>query len=171
MFKRNNSMKTFTPTTEMIEAAQAVFETMAYEQVVEPIIIKIKCDLLEEGKYPYVEKQSARRGIESLPSYITDPKQDYRMSDTDFTAYLRRFHEECLKVGFDIEYNRCPHNMAKLARMDTERELINIMSPTTGMTYEQLWRSANAIENSKQAVNLTLKLFAPLVKKQIVYTK
>ena len=159
-------MKTFTPTDTMINAAKAVFVSMATIETVKPIVMDIQRRLLDEGKYQYDQKWSERARGEG--DYIIDPRQSYLMGDEDARRYFDLLNKEIKKSGFDVEDDYCPLLMAESALVDAKRNLIismePVITPLTGLTYEKILGSKDCMKNINDFVELTLKMLAPYVK-------
>lgn len=159
-------MKTFTPTEAMINAAKAVFVSMATIETVKPIVTDIQKKLLEEGKYKYDSKWSERARGDG--DYIIDPRQSYLMSDEDARCYFDLLNKEIKNLGFDVEDDYCPLLMAESTLVDAKRNLVvsmeSLITPLTGLTYEKISGSKNCTKNINDFVDLTLKMLVPYVK-------
>lgn len=158
-------MKEFTPTQNMIDAANAVFAGMAKVETLQPIIIGIQKRLLKEGKYPCDSKWSERARCDG--EYITEPNHAHLMSDENAQKYHDLLHDEYLKAGFDVKAHYCPLLIAESDLIEAKRDLIlamePVITPETGLTYDMLVTSRGCVENIDKVVDMTLKLLAPYV--------
>lgn len=161
---------TFNPTPEMIDAAKAVFLSMAYVETVREVIEPIQNRLLQENHYKMdinrftrsegdAEQFTALHGI-----YCRKWSELYLIFDEDMTDLMIKANYEYQKAGFKIELNYCPLLVAESTEREAKRLLIDIMQPVTGMTTDNVLCSKNGLENYKKLVELTLRLLAPFCK-------
>ena len=159
----------FTPTQEMIEAAETVFLAMAYEETVRPIVQAIQQKHLDEMKIQtYMEKYDwTGRDWDGKNKPITKWGDLYNAKDEDFNEIYRRCYQDYLKHWPDLKYDYCPLLMAESQRRDAQRELGRVVGPATGLDYSKIIR----LEHYRKADELNLKLMAPFVDKDKTLSK
>jgi hypothetical protein len=157
--------KEFKPTTAMVKAAEAVFMTKAYADMIRPIVRGYQQEILDYEKYEYDEKQFERRG-KTPKDWIKKPGDTYLMRDNDFQHYLKRCRQEQEKAGLKTD---SPEQCPLLVAEDQERKAINLlieaMIPITGIDSHKLLCSG--MDNYDEYVNLTLRLLAPFVSNRL----
>jgi hypothetical protein len=132
----------------MIQAAKTVFEAMAYEQTIRPIVEEYQTKVLAEinGVNQYTGKP------------VTEPKHAYNLNDADFQIYCTRINEERIKAGFQVpDPDHCPLLIAESMVRDAKHILIETAAPFTFIALDSVMSSLEAYE---QLVDLTLKLMA-----------
>ena len=158
-----DQMRSFKPTPDMIRAAENCFAAMAFTETIRPVVEGYQKAILEAEKYPYSPKMMARR--EKAPAdYISNLQHTYMMSEEDFAHYLKRCREEQAKAGLHTDSpEHCPLLVAEHLQIKAEYALIDAMEPVTHLTRETIWEKANALENSKKLLDLTLRFMAGFV--------
>lgn len=161
-------MKQFSPTPEMIAAAETCFAAMAYTQTVAPVIEAIQQKVLDANKYAW--------DFESVSGGVENPKRDfaefvakhgeycsrefdtYLIGDANLSHYIDECHKEYLLAGFDVKHGYCPKLIAESLERDAKRALIDALQPITGVTSEMATRS---LKRYREFVELSLRLMAP----------
>ena len=147
-------------TKTQIRAAELVFASMAYEQTVSPIILKLQREAFEEVKIHCKPEYVARF---NLPEFCTF--EDMSMgTEEDLDKYYLLMNKKHIEAGFIVELGYCPLLMAQGTYRDARNLLIDEMKPITKMSFDMILQSSNSIENLKQITELTLRLLAPYCK-------
>jgi len=146
---------TFTPT--QIRAAELVFASMAYEQTISPVILKLQHEAFGEMKIRYKEDFSSRF---TLPEFCTFEDM-YMGKDEDLDKYYLLMNEKHSAAGFVVKNGYCPLLMAQSTLREAKHLLIDEMESITKMSFEMVMRSSNYMENLAKIVELTLRLLAP----------
>lgn len=156
---KQQSKSRFTPTSNMVLAAENVFKAMAFEQTVRPIVEAYQKAILAEGKW-VVREEFARNLAQEV---ITDSKHSYLMSDADFAVYVTKCNVERDKAGLVVELDeQCPLLVAENILMQAKRGMMTVMSDITKIKEP----SALPLKEYKKLVELTLQLLAPFIEKQ-----
>jgi len=136
----------------MVQAAQSIFETMAIEQTIRPIVEECQRKVLERIN-PF-EYRSGKP--------ITDIKKAWLMDDDDFVKYIELCNKEYAKKNVHATKPEfCPLLEIENLKMQAEHLLIEEMEPITHINIDQ---ATNNMEHYHELVNLTLRLLAPFVK-------
>ena len=156
-------MQKFTPTEEMISAAKAVFQAMAFVETIRPIVMQYQTEILAENKWrisPEFAKPSFRAIYED--EVITDPKNSYLMSAEDFKEYSLKCKIARDKANLRVTENRfCPLLEAEHLLVQAKHALIDVMAETTKIQSQDILRSG--MDKYNQYIDLTLRLLAPFV--------
>jgi hypothetical protein len=156
----------FTPTPEMVSAAEAVFTIMAMVGTIRPVVIGYQTEILKQGQWRVRPQFATRRGDE----VITDPAQSYLMSEENFADYDAKCKAARLEAKLPVEKEgNCPLLEAESLLIKAERALIDAMQPVTGLTAERFV----PMSARKEYIDLTLKLLAPFVRpaKEIMFDR
>ena len=152
-------------TPDMIEAAKAVFQSMALVEVLRPEIEAIQKKVLKAGKYkPCLDgyrDEVLEYLMKEIPDYITDPKHAYRMSDKNMGHYCTELHKEYIKAGHKVEFQYCPLLIAESMEREAKRLFVDVCAPLTGINFDDV---SGSLKNYKQLVELLLTMFASKVK-------
>jgi hypothetical protein len=155
-----SEMEHFTPTKEMIRAAENCFAAIAYTETIRPIVEGYQRKILKE--------MNAKRSIkwqERLPKEIheiTSPDETYLMNEEDFETYLTRCREEQEKAGLHTDSPEfCPLLVAEDLQRKAAHAVVDAMVPITTITRDMIWNAPNALENLKKVIDLTLRFLAP----------
>lgn len=167
MTSANPARPQFTPTPEMIAAAESVFLAMTIESATRPVVESYQKKILTEREWYSDPAMSNAPGI---PERITDPKYAWVMGSEDFRLYRKRCNEECIAAKLPAETDdRCPllvaENMTRLAKkamLDTMASVTKLDGATAA--------SMNAADYD-HFVDLTLRLLAPFVKNVLASPK
>lgn len=153
----------FKPTRDMVTAAEAVFQCMAFVETIRPIVKGYQQKILDYEKYAY-DKQWIERGEKTWGDWIDNPDHTYLMGDDDFQHYLKRCNEEREKAGLKVERPEyCPLLVAEELLRKARRVLVEVMEPITHIRADDLWNP----KDRDRLVELTLRLLAPYVKGRI----
>lgn len=157
--------KQFNPTKEMINAAEFVYIAMAWVRTVRPIVRRYQKAILE--KYQFKIAARWQGSSHKADEIILAPEQSYLLEDVDFKVYLDECNQARIKAGLHVDDPEfCPLLVAEEKLIKAEDTLIDVMEPLTGISWDDLMCSEEAIENRKRFVDLTLRLLAPFVKKK-----
>lgn len=149
----------FTPTLEMVKAAEDLYVAMAFEQMVSPIVLKYQTAILLENKWEILAEYKDA----TSESPIVDPSVTYLMSDSDHAIYVSLCNEARIKAGLKIEKEgQCPRLVAQELVREARRILMTCMEPITKLTLNQALSMSN--ENFEKYVELSLKLITPHIK-------
>jgi hypothetical protein len=150
-------------TPDMIAVAQALFSCMAIVETIKPIVEGYQKKILEEEKYSYAEKWHNRRDI-THADWIKDPNNTYLMNDQDFQHFMKRTRQEQARAGLKTESPEfCPLLVAEHNVIKAQNLLIDVMEPVTGIKRDDIM----VMEHRRQYIDITLRLFAPMVKEAI----
>lgn len=154
----------FSPTPEMINAAELCVMAMAHTQTIRPIVEEHKKKVLAENSYPFADrfKEMARKRGHELAEFCKEDNAIYMMSDEDFQDY----HAKCLALhlskGIKVEHpDHCPLLVAEELQRKAERHLCEVMEPITKLSVDDVLCSADGIKNYNQLIDLTLRLLVP----------
>lgn len=145
-----DQIRCWRPTVEMVEAANTVFMCMAAVQTVEPIVRDYQRKILLEL------------------GWQIDPEQSYNLPDSVFAEYHRRCNEERIAAKLhvdDPEY--CPLLVSKNLLCKAQRVLADVMEPVSGISFDKVFRSPDALKNYDQLIDLNLRLLAPYCKNKL----
>lgn len=164
------AVKAMTKDQNVINAATAVFQAMAYEQTVREVIEPKQQEVVDFYKFKIaMENRQYGENYTSLTERryrgnhtITRPQDMYLSDDQDFKIYaaeMDSFHRE---KGFQKPSpDHCPLLMAEHLTRQTKWAFVDLLEAYTGMSSEMLFRKYSLY---KQYIDLNLSLFAPLVK-------
>jgi hypothetical protein len=156
-------MKSFTPTPDMIRAAENCFAAMAFTETIRPIVEGYQRRILADMR-PSIAKKWTTGDRRMKNETILDPERTYLMEDADFQTYLTRTREEQAKAGLHTDSPEfCPLLVAEHLQMQVEHCLIDAMEPVTHITRDMIWKSKNSLENLKKLKDLTLRFMAGFV--------
>lgn len=152
----------FTPTKEMISAAEAVFLTMAHEQLIRPIVEGYQRAILEKHQF-HIARKWVERGDEDR--VILEPKHSFLLDDKDAATYYAALHAARDAARLKVNHpENCPLLVAEHQRIKAENALLK-----QAATIPTLGGLANThlmtLEQRAQAVELTLRMLAPFVRK------
>ena len=156
---------TFSPSTEMIRAAELVFTAKVMYETTKGIVVKYQQRILKEGQWPIRAQYRDLDGLGSTASVevILRPEDAFLLEPDDFATYLARCNEERIKAGLLVSSEEGdPLLEAQWLLWDAEFHLIDLMAPVTGISADRL-REAS-IEAIDEIVDLTLRLLAPYVR-------
>lgn len=140
--------KSFRPTESQVSAAMAVFQCMAAVDVVKPIVLAYRSKVLREIGWGHIEPS----GIYDLP-------------DSVFDEYIRRCNEERIAAKLHVDNpDHCPLLVAENLLRLAQRVLIDEMEPVSGVSFDQIFRSKDALKRYDEFVELNLRLLAPYCK-------
>jgi hypothetical protein len=164
-------MKKFTPTPEMLKAAEAVFLAKAAVATIEPVVRGYQIEILtrygftNKHDFEMRDRSSSTRWHDLQVEIISDPEDTYRLSQDDFAVYLAECKTARDAAGLHVENDDfCPLLVAKDLLTQAEHLLVDTMEPVSSISYRQIMRTSGAIENLKQLVDLCLRLLVPYVK-------
>lgn len=169
-------MNKFNPSKHMIDAATEVFAYMALCQTIKEKDTNIRTQCLEAADYkvePETYQKYLDRNLE-LPVYIKDPKEDYLMAglkdyqtdtNTDWARYHADWDRRMQNAGFIHGANTlCRADMALLG---ARHKLFTAVKDLDGMAPVKWEQLTGNPKYYKQFFELTLKLFADLVDKNV----
>jgi hypothetical protein len=152
----NKAKMKFTPTKDMIEAAETVFKAMAYVETLKPVVTG------------YQEAVLKKHQFEAEGDIVLNPDHCYLLKDTDFEIYLKEINEARVKAGLKIsKEGNCPLLEAETILRDAQRVLVDTMEPVTNLDTDTVLCSKNGMENYKQLIDMILKLLSSFVKKSL----
>lgn len=150
----------------MIEAAEALFVAMAFEQTLRPIVEGYQRTILSDGVWrvaPHILQRCSHRAGEPLAPYVTDIKSAWTMHEDDFTVYLKRCNEERIAAGLVVEdEDHCPLLVAENATRMAKRALCDAMASVTNISADKVL--VLGMTKYERFVDLSLKLLAPYVR-------
>lgn len=158
------SKPTFTPTNDMISAANAVAMAMAYVQTIRPIVLANQQKVLDRHSYKCGNELAIKcieRGID-IPEFCKTAHDLIYISEADFAHY----HTECRQLhnqnGLTVEDpEQCPLLVAESMERKAKDTLAEVMQPITNLTKDMIFQSSNAMENWNKYIDLNMKLLAP----------
>lgn len=143
-----NPLLSFHPSSEQVSAALAVFQCMAAVQTVKPIVLAYRAKVLRELGWGHI-----------------DPERTYDLPDSVFAEYHRRCNEERIAAKLHVDADEyCPYLVAKNLLCQAQRVLVDEMEPVAGISFDQIFRSKDALKNYDELINLNLRLLAPYCK-------
>lgn len=161
-------MKPYTPKPEQVKAAQSLMLAMAYRDLVEPIVTAYQTEILVRHQWP---KAECWRGSEDEPKRaghaewfaqpVLSPDDTWLLSDEHFAQYLA----ECLKAQAEARLvtptdDHCPKLVARAQVLKAQQDLVAVMEPVSGITWDKLMRKVSEIP---ACIDLYLRLLAPFV--------
>ena len=153
-------MQKFEPTPSMVDAAQAVFLTIAFVQTIRPVVLKYQTEILAKGQWHIKPEFAPRLG----DTVVLDPKGSYLMSDEDFAKYDAQCKLARVTANLHVDKEgHCPLCVAEDMQRQAEHALVAAMMfelPT--VTVDKLLQAG--MDKYKKYIDLTLKLLAPFVK-------
>lgn len=153
------------PTEEMIAAAETVFKTMAWLEVVKPKVLAYQKEILKRHQFKVARKhsRSRRNSQTNVPQIILDPKDTFLMSDEDFEIYCRESRKAQEEVGLKTDTpEECPLLVAEDLLRKAKEVLIEVMQPVTQVDSQKLLCAG--LDKYNQYVELALKMLSPYVK-------
>lgn len=152
-------MKKFTPTQEMIRAAEKLFVVMAKLDMIRPIVEGYKKRILAENQWRVRPAYQDRLG----DRVILEIKDAYLMSDDDFVKYdaLSKQARDVAELRVD-DPNKCPLLVAEHSLIQAKRYLIEAMEPLTKVNADKLLNAG--LGDYEKYVDLAQRLLAPYVR-------
>ena len=153
------AVKAMTKNPNLINAAKAVFQAMAYEASVREVIEAKQQELVDFFKF----KPDSKRHKWGYPhEFIQSPKHMYLADDQDFRIYAAEMDVFHRSQGFQKPSpDHCPLLMAESMRREVIHAFIDLLEPYTGIERNMLFARYKLYD---EYVNLNLSIFAPLVK-------
>lgn len=143
-----NPLFSFRPTDDQISSAEAVFMCMAAVQTVQPIVLAYRSKVLRELGWGHI-----------------DPERTYDLPDSVFAEYHRRCNEERIAAKLHVDDpDHCPLLVVKNLLCKAQRALVDETEPVAGISFDQIFRSKDALKNYDELINLNLRLLAPYCK-------
>jgi hypothetical protein len=153
-------VKEMTQDQNLIKAATAVFQAMAYEQTVREVIAPKQKEVIDFFKFKVAPDNLDLCDFETITRY----EDLYLVSTEDIQIYIKEmdlFHRE---KGFKKPSpDHCPLLIAESLTRDTKEVFVDLLEPFTGLSFHQLI-CAGLNKAYKPYIDLNLSLFAPLVK-------
>lgn len=154
----------------MIEAAEALFVAMAFEQALRPVVEGYQRAILLDGVWrvaPHILQRCSHRAGEPLSPYVTDIKSAWTMHEDDFSLYLKRCNEERIAAGLVVENeDQCPLLVAENATRLAKRALCDAMASVTNISADKAL--VLGLKKYEQFVDLSLKLLSPYVRDPVL---
>ena len=148
---QNNPLFSFHPDREHVAAAEAVFMCMAAVQTIKPIVRGYQAKVLRELGWSGV-----------------DPDRSYNLPESVFSVYLKRCNEERIAAKLHVDSEEyCPLLVAENLLRKSQRLLVDLMEPVSGISFDQIFRCSDALANYDQLVDLNLRLLAPYCKNKL----
>lgn len=158
-----NGMKKFTPTPEMVKAAETVFLAMAFVQTIRPVVLKYKTEILAQGQWPIRAEYSKRLD----QRVILEEKESYLMSEAHFAQYDAKCKLARDKAKLHVDNNdQCPLLVAEHLLTQAEHALLDVMQELTKVEKGKVFGLGMA--QYRSYLELTLRLLAPFVDKSTV---
>lgn len=147
-------------TEDMIQAAKALFDARAHEEIVKPQVLTYQRLILAKHCF-YVSEEFKDEPCASLP--ISDPEKSWLMSDENHAVYVSECLRERDRLGLATKLpDGCPLLEARSRRTEAEWKLFDAFSrhPRFGHL-----KGANqsAWHLREQALDLALKFMKPFV--------
>ncbi len=153
--------KGFRPSPIMLLAAGNVFAAMAWVEVIRPVVEGYQREILNRHKWHIAKEWSEKRGLPD--KIILEPNRAYLLEDEDFNIYLKECHEARNKAGLKVENDDfCPLLVSERLLSEAKRGLIDVMEPTTGIEFDDLFH--HGLEDYNKYIDITLRLLAPYLK-------
>jgi len=155
-------LKLKNPPKHLISLAKTVFKTMAFVQTIRPIVEGYQREILEAEKYPYADKHITR-GRVNCSNYVSDPKQDYQMSDANFKLYMAQCRTKQAKAGLKTDHpDFCPLLVAEELQRKAENCFVNALEEFTDLSHNTL--ICAGLEIYREYLDLNLKLMSTMIK-------
>lgn len=153
----------FTPSIQMIKAAEMLFAAMAYEQTIKPIVIGYQTKILE--KHQFLNHRELKLGLPQIEKLIVlNPDKVYLLSDNDFKIYWADCLIEQQKAKLITDSpEQCPLLVAQNLVTKAEHHFIEVMANFTKISLDM---ATYNLDNYKKIVDLNSKLIAPYVSKE-----
>jgi len=149
----------FIPTPEMISAAETLFKSMAFADMIRPIVLKYETEILAEGQWHIKPEYAAHSG----DKIILAPKDSYLMSEEDLAKYYAKCKVARAAANLHVDHDdQCPLLVAEEMVRQAQRALIEEMSVLHNLTADKLLCAG--LDKYNQYVDLCLKLLAPFVR-------
>ncbi len=150
----------FNPTQEMIDAARAVFEAMAWEKTIRPIVRGYQKEILLRHQFTVRTDLLGTNG-----EVVLEPEHTDFLKDEDFRIYILECNEERKKAGLQVNSPEfCPLLVAESDTCSAKKALIKAMEPITKISAHRA--ICSGLDNYYKLVELSLKLLAPFVKEK-----
>lgn len=147
-------------TDKMIEAAERLFEAIAIERTLDPIVNGYKkAVLLRLQLKVSPEFQDGREDL-----VVLHPDHAYLLAEGDWELYLAEVEKARVAAGLHVaEADHCPLLVANHERLRAENDLLAAVSVIPRLKdLEHL--GAARLEDRKKAVDLALSMLSPYVK-------
>lgn len=126
------------PSNKLINAANAVFQAEALVNTLKPVITRIRAKVLNDNNFMYDSELWHKSGK------ITNPSDDYMMSDDEHAIYCDILHNALIAHGFNVEPHYCPLLMAEEQLRQANRVLCDLSIEIHNMpnlTFDNLFRA------------------------------
>lgn len=148
----------FSPTQEMLDAAEDLMATMGYIAAIKPLVLANQAAVLARYQW-HIDPAYVHFGLPD--QIVTDPERAHLLSPDDAVDYLEAVRAAHRKSGLELAHDGCPLAEAESALRLSKFYLMSLMQPVTGINGGELaCRSVVAFE---QAVAVTLGILAPAV--------
>jgi hypothetical protein len=151
--------KIFTPTPDMVRAAESVFLAKAHLDLIAPIVGAYQREALQ-----HINAAAAPRWKDAAPAGpIQDPALAFLLGDDDFKTYIDRTRRARQAAGLVVDdEEQCPLLVAQALLVQAERELLQAIEPVSGIPASRV--DTFTLADRTQFIDLALKLLAPFVR-------
>jgi len=148
---QTNPLFSFRPSTGQIAAAESVFMCMAAVQTIRPIVENYQRKVLRDLGYGHT------------PLNLT-----YTLPDAVFAVFHERCQQEREAAGLHVDDPEfCPLLVAEHLLSQAQHLFVDVMEPVSGISFDQIFRSPNALDHYGRLVDLNLRLLAPYCKNRL----
>lgn len=154
------NLKDLVNNPENVNVVRALFKAEAYSQTITEIVETKQREILNRYKWQVCNDFN---GIIEKTT-ILDPKQAYKLSDTDFDTYIKElddfyYSDECpIKPK---KQGNCPALEAQTFLRDVKIKIADYFKPFFGYGYDEISRS---LDTHKTYFDLMMSLFAHKIK-------
>ena len=154
----------FKPTQTMLDAATALYLSMAQVQLIEPIVLAYQTKILAAHQWVRCDPYNAEKN----GTIILDPKDAWLLGSDDFLEFDRLCKESRIAADLHVENDLfCPLLAAEQTQREAKRNLFEIMQShieaVTGIKVGQQIFSKQ--KEYAQFIELSLQLLTPFMSK------
>ena len=146
-------------TADIISACNAYEAAQANLKAVQELTNECKREVLTRHTFTVEEQFKGKRGLEA--ETITDPTQDYLMSEEDFKKYLDLLYPLYIKAGIDDPrgVNYCPDAIPREELKNAENNLLDVfLTITPGGLKADFEKMRNHWKYRQKLIDLALNM-------------
>jgi hypothetical protein len=152
-------LKTFTPSPDMVRAAESVFLAKAHLEMITPIV-----DAYQRQALQHLNAAAAERWHDVAPAGpILEPAQAFLLADGDFKTYIDMTRQSRQAAGLVVDdEEQCPLLVAQALLVEAERLLLVATEPVSGISATRA--DTFKVADRRRLIDLALRLLAPFVR-------
>lgn len=152
-------LKQMSKDTDCLNAVKKLLEAKAEKEVVKPKVHEIQEKVLKENDF-YPEHDFGRSINKNEP--IRNRENAFLMSDHQYAQFYDKIYQEYIKIGFDVEYEKCPLLIVENNVREAKENLVNVCEKYTGFSRKDFSR----IDLLDKYINILLSFLTQFVKKK-----